>query len=294
MNALNIFFIASSVFGLVVGLLGLRKILYPGQLTFVKENSLALFDSLAKSFADLTIQYKDKPVNQGLVFLKGSILNTGTKDINAGMIEDGIKINLPEKFQWLSAKIISASPSLQAELIISGNSIHISTKLFRCKEFIRFEALAEVPITSSKKDSDTLENKLEKAIQFTHRIADTQKILMKDLPKSGKEYELPKVVFVAAFFPIILFFIGLIVVSFIGGPVKTNFIIKNDKNAATEVEIFSIRNGQLKLRGISDKSFKKTMSRDEFLNQQELKPVLVSDLDIKSQLLILIPANFFC
>lgn len=282
----NIFAILGIIFTVLFGGLSLLLIIrrrYPGQITFVKETSLALFDSLAKNFPELSVNYQTKPVSEGIVFLKGALLNTGAKDIDEIMVKENISINLPDNFKWLSAKVISTSPRLQANTNVSENTINIHTGLFRCKEFIRFEALAEVPITETKKGKKpiTLEDKLGNAIRIAHRITDTQKVLIKDLPNPEKGSKRSK----SLLFLVILSMIVLISVPlsfhFRGWPVETHYIMKGKKDVNIEVKVLSIRNGKVRIKGVKNKKFRKTMLEDDFLNQQELIPILAPEPGIK-------------
>jgi hypothetical protein len=119
---------------------------YTAQITFIKEDSLGLFDSIVKNLPELAVLYRDNPVSQGLVLLKGFLLNTGAKDITEPMVEEPLSIKLPEGFQWLTGRVVSASSKVQAKVNVKPSELTLQTGLFRCNEHIRFEALAEVPI----------------------------------------------------------------------------------------------------------------------------------------------------
>ena len=51
---------------------------YPGQISFVLENCIALFDTIVKNFPEISIHYQNSQVSEGLVLLKGYLLNTGS------------------------------------------------------------------------------------------------------------------------------------------------------------------------------------------------------------------------
>lgn len=169
---------------IILGLWGIYLMVkrkYPGEITFVRESCLGLFDSIIKNMPEIAVQYKGLPVGEGLVLLKGSFLNTGSKDISEAMVEEKVSISLPEQFRWLTAKVVSASPNVQAKVAILDRSVVLETGLFRCGEYIRFEALVEVPTKDPQGKTESIKERLIKALTINHRIADTQKIKREDL-----------------------------------------------------------------------------------------------------------------
>jgi hypothetical protein len=100
------------------------------------------------------------------------------------MVEQKLAFVLPSDFRWLTAKIVGSSGNVKATIAIQDNSLVFTTGLFRCNEFIRLQAIAETPIDAAAKDKkhETIEDRLEKAISITHRIADTQKVAKLELP----------------------------------------------------------------------------------------------------------------
>lgn len=153
---------------------------YPGRITFVKEACIGIFDSIVRNLPELSVSYKDRPVSENLVLLKGFLLNTGSKDVTESMAEKGLSLNLPEDFRWLTARVVSASPNVRGSTRCSERSIFFEMGLFRCNEHIRFEALAEVPAETDRGES-TLGGILEQALTFDHRIADTRKVDKQEL-----------------------------------------------------------------------------------------------------------------
>jgi hypothetical protein len=153
---------------------------YPGQITFVSEQIIGLFDEIVKNLPELAVLYKGTPVTPNVILIRGAFVNTGKRDIAPAMIERPITLRLPEDCRWLSSSAVSATPDIQATIHQTSNSIlTLSTSLLRCKEFIRFQALAEVPPVppgSMSMPKDSSETRLETALEFDHRIQDTQPI----------------------------------------------------------------------------------------------------------------------
>ena len=67
------------VFG-VWGILLYRR-RYPGRITFFVEASVPLFHSIVRNMPKLSVLYEDEPVSEGIVLLKGVLINTGSTDI---------------------------------------------------------------------------------------------------------------------------------------------------------------------------------------------------------------------
>jgi hypothetical protein len=76
-----------------------RQKKYPGQIFFVVENNIALFDSILKNSPELKILYEDQPINEGLVLLKGALVNTGIKDISKNMTTNYPSFSLPKNYK---------------------------------------------------------------------------------------------------------------------------------------------------------------------------------------------------
>src|SRR5260370_36557833 len=76
---------------------------YQGKVTFVSEQTIGLFDAIVKNLPEMAVLYKGTPVSPNVVLIKGSLVNTGTKDISPSMIERPISLGLPAGSNWLSA-----------------------------------------------------------------------------------------------------------------------------------------------------------------------------------------------
>src|ERR1035437_2393042 len=171
--------LATVVFG-VWGLIVVLRRRYPGEISFVREPYLALFETIVKNIPELTAQYNGKPVSPGLVLLRGALLNSGKKDICDTMVEGKLTFNLPDGFKWLTSKIIATSPNVEASVLTEERRLVFSTGLFRCGEFIRFQAITEALPSDSGTATDLTE-RLESALKIDHRIADTSAVKVIDL-----------------------------------------------------------------------------------------------------------------
>lgn len=52
---------------------------YPGQITYLEESCIGLFDSIVRNLPDLKVLYKSDPVSENIVLIKGYIMNTGSE-----------------------------------------------------------------------------------------------------------------------------------------------------------------------------------------------------------------------
>ncbi len=153
---------------------------YAGEITFVKERAIALFDAIVKDLPELVLLYIDAPVSPNVVLIKGSLVNTGKKDISPAMIEKPIAVSLPKGSKWLNVKVVSASRDVKASLNIDQpSSMVLTSGLLRRNEFIRFQAMAELAPPErgpSQPDAISLEDRLESSMKFDHRIEGTRAV----------------------------------------------------------------------------------------------------------------------
>ncbi len=228
---------------------------YPGAITFIKEQSIGLFDAIAKDLPELSIKYKNSPVSQNLVLLKGALLNSGKLDISPSTIEKPLTVKLPKDYLWLEANIVDTSNNVNASIAInSGNELHIDIGLFRCAEFIRFQALAEVPVKNKDKNlgHSELGNNLESAMKFMHRIANTGKVTRAKVEEVDRKKTIRRIII-----PTIVGIIGAISIAslfyFKGIDGKLVYSYELSENEYTDVTIRPKSDGMLKVKGVDIK-----------------------------------------
>ncbi|MBI2297904.1 MAG: hypothetical protein HYU66_02945 [Armatimonadetes bacterium] len=168
--------IATVAFGGLSILLFLQR-RYPGALVFVVEDSIALFDAIVRNLPELSVSCGGSSVGEGLVLLKGAILNTGAKDIAPSMVDEPLTFLLPPGYKWIVARAIAAPPRATVEIGPSQASLRFDLGLLRCRECVRLECLAEVPPSDAKKhDHSSPSTRLLADLKFAHRIADTRDV----------------------------------------------------------------------------------------------------------------------
>lgn len=237
---------------------------YPGRITFIREDSIRLFDSIVRNLSDLNVLYKGKPVSETLVLLKGYFFNTGSKDISLPMVEENLAITLPEEHKWLAAKIVSSSPDVKSSVKISSDtSLMFDFGLFRCNEYIRFEALAEVPTGAQ----------LHNSLKFTHRIADTKRVDTKVLSGTKNPYGNSAVKFIGIVVTIAGFISALLTFA-PSSQQQLKYFLKTDSDKSIEVKFTPINKDTLKVEGVSEKYSDQVLT-NELFSKLQLEPKVI-------------------
>ena len=296
---MTIFLAAISVVATVIfGVIPLyKKFRYPAKITFVKESTINLFDSIVKNLQDLKMTYKENPVSQDLVLIKGAILNSGSKDITKTMIEQPLELNIPTGYKWLTAKIISTAKNVKAGATIKNDqTITFELGLFRCKEYIHFEALAECPAETSKTKPYPDRKNIEEAMVFIHRIADTDKVDSKRiLPETKPKKRISYVLFPIAVVVLVTTMLFFSKEMFL----QLSYAYKVDTGKTIEVMVSPKSNGTFLIKGISER-YSKVVTPDEFFKQCDAKPEIIIDRKSKhmfiflSIIYILLPIGMYC
>lgn len=157
------------------------------QITYAHDQAIALTDDITQNFPDLKVLFRDQPVSENLVLLKGYFINTGKKDISREMTEQQITLKLPSEFEWVESKVVECSPTLKATARVNGKTeISFETGLWKIREYFKFEALAKVPVVKADPDNLPKEyptRRLVQAVTFSHRIADSKVIHETRVPR---------------------------------------------------------------------------------------------------------------
>lgn len=247
------------VFGVYIAI----KSRYPGRINFIKEQTIELFDEIVKNLDEVSILYKGNQIGHNLVLIKGAIVNMGKIDISEPMVNKPISVSLPNDYKWLTAKIISTSDDVRSSIYIKeSNSIEIDPGFFRCGEFIRFQALAEVP---DDEDNKTLSEKLESNINFTHRIQNTRKIDVKTIENTERLRKRKNRVLLIMTMPIIaIIFLSTIFIT--GFPKQMAYNYKEKNGKVILVTAHLKHHDEVKIEGVNE-DYKKIISFNDFVNK---------------------------
>jgi hypothetical protein len=289
--------LVSVLFGIWGVFLVIRK-RYPGELTLITNDCIPLFDAIVKNLPELTVLYGGEPVSQGLVLFKGTLLNSGNKDISPDMVEGKVALGLPEDFKWLSAKVVAASPNANVKVETEADALRFSTGLFRCSEYFRFEALAEVPIDDGGDGThESAKSKLIDGIEATHRIADTRKVqrALLDEEVFSKRRLRRRMVMASAM--VIVGIIGMLI-TLIKVPGTLHFEIPDGKGGTVEIEPKFLSDGNIRIRA-KDHGIDECFNGTEFFSRRDVRPKVVAKVDkfmvaVFFIFYILVPMGLIC
>lgn len=222
-----------TILGLILGVVGIYLTVrrrYPGRLTYIREAAVSVFNDVVRSIPELAVTYEGAPLAANVVILRGHVVNTGRKDITSEMVDAPVTFQLPEGFRWRKVVITGASSGVKPQCsLTTARQLTFSLGLFRCKEHLSFEAIAEVPIGDD--DGKSPAARLDGAVAITHRIADTLKVETRTLPADSAQKRLWSRPGMSQFLLYVALFAILV-------PVLNHF---SDKPAKYEYEI--MRNG---------------------------------------------------
>jgi len=188
MSATTIMGMVGLLATLILGILGIYyafRFRTQPRLTYVRDEFIPLFKSIVQSIDGIEISHGGRPIDQNLLLLKGSLLNTGSSDIDPSVIHEPLQLKLPPNCNALKAKITNSSAEVGAACkIIDSNTIEFNWNLLKKGEFVTFDALLEEggkakDAQESKEEDHIL--KLEKKIKFKHRITNLDRVAKENL-----------------------------------------------------------------------------------------------------------------
>lgn len=160
--------LVSVLFGVLGIYLALRRTRYPASLTFVREQSIALLDDFATKLPNLSVLYKDTPIDKSVVLISGYLVNDGGVDLTPEMVEKPLLCLLPGRCSWLEFKITTAADALHAEsYVLNDSEVEIRFGLFRRDESFAFQALVLLDDEHAKKKISPF----SECLRWSHRIA---------------------------------------------------------------------------------------------------------------------------
>jgi len=262
--------IVSAAFGIWGVSIALRRRKYPGEISFIKDRTIRLFDDIVRNISPLAINYKGASIANNIVLFRGHLINSGSKDISKEMVDAPLSENLRPGFKWLEANIVSCSDKLRASVHIeSQEKLNFDFNLFRCGEYITFEALSELPVIlddNEQKDGGIKE--LSEVISWDHRITDTSKIKKYNLPAQIPKTKLSKAATILRYIGTLFVIVGLIIF-FSESKLNLQYKILNGNNSIF-VKIFPKDKEHLNLKGV-DNAYESTITIEDFL---KLNPIL--------------------
>ena len=228
-----------------------------------------------KNFPDLAVLYRAEPVSHGLVLLKGTFLNSGRKDITPEMVADPVTLQLPEDFKWLAAKTVGASPGVHIAAESDSTALRFSANLFRCQEYFKFEALAEVPVAGKGR---SIAAELVTSLNASHRIADTARIRELPLPPEWrvKQGFRMRILLSSGVLLIGFGFAGFMLFNRSVLPVRLHFEAPTKDGVITELKVSPRRDGTIHIES-KDGSIDQNVDAQRFFARTVVRPKIVPD-----------------
>ena len=290
MDFMGILKIAGVIISLLFGVLGIyfsvRKRQYPGEITFVKESLVSLFDELVENIENLQVLYKSNPIQKNIVLMKGHLLNTGSIDISQEKVNKELTATLPNEYKWLETKIISSSPGLDAHITISKeNELCFDLGLFRRDETISFQALAQIPSTQTGKE---MRDTFDKELKWHHRIADTNNNIQKASYNPNPRYK--RLIGFASILSVFMMVFPLIFLIPQLRGVSINYEITTKDDQKILVRLIPRLNDKSKIVGVNN-DYSEEIDFDKFFSEYSPKPVLRTN-DLKDPSTLAISAVF--
>lgn len=268
--------VVSASFGLWGVTLALRKRKYPGEISFIEDRSIRLFDEIVDNIGALSVNYKGAAIDNNIILFKGHLINSGSKDISHEMVDAPLTAYLPNGFKWLEANIVSCSDKLRATVQIeSKEKLKFDLGLFKCGEYITFEALLEINDADIKESSEVL--------TWNHRITDTSRIKKDYIPDELPRVNSLQTVLLRPFYWLMMLLI-IIIYFFILYPEElcsVQFKIATENNTIF-AKIFPKDEGLLTVKGV-DNDYESTVTTEEFINRFNPIPYVKKD-SLKSSL----------
>jgi hypothetical protein len=253
-----------------------RKLKDKTNISLITHTSFPLLTTFQHRFESINIEFT-LPVNRNVFYLKGSVLNTGTLDIDKVKIYKPLIISLPQGCKIIECKILNVSSNqIDIQKNVEENKLILSWDLLKPKEHFTFELII---------DSESINNvgKLEKSISISHRISDLGKVDTIDLSTVKKTTPRQVIKSSIPAFTYILFF-GTI--STIGLIFSINKLIKPGIRVGNEL-VYKANIGDVNIEYVNDSTLKilkekkviDQINLNNFEKYITLKPIVTIDRD---------------
>ena len=123
------------------------------QLDIVLDKEVFLVNQLARDLKNFSISIDGEPATEQVVWITGWIINSGTLDISARMVERPLRLELPEGMSWIRVDIGHSSSGVDCDFApIDERVSQASWALLRSGEYIYFDPLIECPLAELKEN----------------------------------------------------------------------------------------------------------------------------------------------
>jgi hypothetical protein len=185
---------ASILFGIILSYWGIwhsKRLKDKHSLSLVNEEWISLLTTFQDKFETLKIEFT-QPITTNQYYYRGSILNTGTVDLDKSKMYAPLEISFPETCQVNECKIAKqSSERFLTSSSTAKNKVFFEWDLLKPQEYFSFECIVESS-TNIKRLA------FQKSISISERIADLKEVQQIDAwnvseaePKKYKRKQLP-------------------------------------------------------------------------------------------------------
>ena len=112
-------------------------------ITLIENRNYIIDPSLSNRVEGLSISYKDKPIENWLLYYQVTITNSGTKDISMNEVIAPLTLAMPDNVKLISCNVFDQAQDLTSEVLVKDNSIIVKWDLFKVGEYIRLDIVAD-------------------------------------------------------------------------------------------------------------------------------------------------------
>ena len=121
------------------------------QLDIVLDKEVFLVNQLARDLKNFSISIDGEPATEQVAWITGWIINSGTLDISARMVENPLRLELLETMSWIRVDIDHSSSGVDCKCaVIDGRMAEFDWALLRSGEYVYFDSLIECPLAETR------------------------------------------------------------------------------------------------------------------------------------------------
>lgn len=121
------------------------------QLDIVLDKEVFLVNQLARDLRNFSISIDGEPATEQVAWITGWIINSGTLDISARMVERPLRLELPETMSWIRVNIDHSSSGVDCNCAVTDEKIaQFDWTLLRSGEYVYFDCLIECPLAETR------------------------------------------------------------------------------------------------------------------------------------------------
>lgn len=112
-------------------------------ITLIENRNYIIDPSLSNRVEGLSISYKDRPIENWLLYYQVTITNSGTKDISRNEVVAPLTLAMPDNVKLISCNVFDQSKDLESHISVNDNAIIVKWDLFKVGEYVRLDIIAD-------------------------------------------------------------------------------------------------------------------------------------------------------